>query len=117
MTANTGILSAPALFTQVHERVKAAAARSHFTEEPELRRSRAPATSWATFSLYRAARAEGMSDGDEISPERARLLQAIADHRGGRLDAAEAGYGAHLKQFRMIPRACTSWACCALSKV
>jgi uncharacterized protein len=37
LTANTGILSAPSLFTQVHDRVKAAAARSHFSEEPELK--------------------------------------------------------------------------------
>jgi predicted TPR repeat methyltransferase len=44
-----------------------------------------------------------MDDGDQISPERARLLQAIEDHRAGRLDAAEAGYGAHLKQFADDP--------------
>jgi uncharacterized protein len=35
--ANTGILSAPSLFTQVQARVKAAAARNHFNEVPELK--------------------------------------------------------------------------------
>ncbi|HTV80430.1 MAG TPA: caspase family protein [Steroidobacteraceae bacterium] len=35
--ANTGILSAPALFVQVQDRVKAASARNHFSEVPELK--------------------------------------------------------------------------------
>jgi uncharacterized protein len=35
--ANTGILSAPSLFIQVQDRVKAASARNHFNEVPELK--------------------------------------------------------------------------------
>ncbi|MGH8138202.1 MAG: caspase family protein [Steroidobacteraceae bacterium] len=35
--SNSGILSTPALFTQVQERVKAAAARNHFSQVPEFK--------------------------------------------------------------------------------
>jgi uncharacterized caspase-like protein len=37
LEANSGIMSAPSLFTQVQDRVKAAAARNHFSEVPELK--------------------------------------------------------------------------------
>jgi hypothetical protein len=37
LTANSGILSTTALFTQVQERVKTGAARSHVTQVPELK--------------------------------------------------------------------------------
>jgi predicted TPR repeat methyltransferase len=40
-----------------------------------------------------------MEDSGPMSPERARLLQAIERHRAGQLDVAEAGYSAHLQQF------------------
>jgi len=35
--SNSGILSTPALFSQVQERVKAGAARNHFSQAPEFK--------------------------------------------------------------------------------